>query len=253
MSEPVLRTHGLTLAFGALRVADGIDFSILPGARHALIGPNGAGKTTLLNLITGRLAPTAGSVELLATDITRLSEHARVQRGIGRTFQVNQLFLGLSVLENVALAVAERSGIGARMWRPFGTESAVLQEATDLLARVHLQDEAGRLVHELSYGRQRLLEIALGLALRPKLLLLDEPAAGVPAAEAQEVLATIEALPRDIAVLIVEHDMDIVFRFASRITVLHHGRIAADGPPDAIARDPFVTEIYFGTRGSGHG
>jgi ABC-type branched-subunit amino acid transport system ATPase component len=246
VSVPALETRGLCKNFGALEVARQIDIALMPGARHALIGPNGAGKTTLINLITGVLSPTAGHVFVGGTDITGLSQAARVKRGIARTFQINTLFRGLTVLENVCMAIAEREGVSRRLARPLGRQRRVVEEALALLESLRMADDAARLVRELPYGRQRLVEIAIALGLRPKVLLLDEPAAGVPTAEAHILLEVVEGLPSDIAMLIIEHDMDVVFRFAHEITVLVSGGVFARGAPQAIAADERVREVYLG-------
>ncbi len=246
MSAPLLETRALAKRFGALEVARAIDFRLEAGARHALIGPNGAGKTTLVNLLTGVLAPSGGQVLLDGEDVTRLAQARRVKRGIARTFQINQLFRCLTVLENVCLAVAERLGAGGEMWRPAGRRADVLAEATRLIELLHLAEDAGRRIDELPYGRQRLVEIAIALGLEPRLLLLDEPAAGIPSAESHILLDAIGALPRDIAVLIIEHDMDLVFRFAERITVMVSGAIYAEGTPAEIAANRDVRAVYLG-------
>ena len=248
MTAAVLETRGLNKSFGALRVANAIHFQLAPGARHALIGPNGAGKTTFINLITGALAATGGQILLAGQDITRLSQERRVKQGLARTFQINTLFMGLSVLENVTLAVGERRGVSHGMFRPAGANGEVVGEAFELLEGLALAEEAERPVAELPYGRQRLVEIAIALALKPKVLLLDEPAAGVPAAESAVILGAIDRLPADIAVLIIEHDMDLVFRFAERITVLVRGSVLTEGTPDEIAADRRVREVYLGER-----
>ncbi len=236
------------MSFGALRVAVDINFALEAGARHALIGPNGAGKTTFVNLITGALAPSAGRVLLGGEDVTGLSQARRVKRGIARTFQITTLFRGLTVFENLYIPVAERVGAAPALWRPAGERRDVIDEALGLLEMLELQDDASKPVRELPYGRQRLVEIAVALGLSPKVLLLDEPAAGVPSAESHIILDVIEGLPKDIAVLIIEHDMDVVFRFARRITVLVQGEILVDGTPDEIAADPRVREVYLGER-----
>ncbi|WP_137180356.1 ABC transporter ATP-binding protein [Roseomonas sp. AR75] len=243
----VLATTGLTRHFGGFTAVDGVDFALEPGARHALIGPNGAGKTTFVNLLSGALAPSAGRIALLGEDITALPQHARVARGLARTFQVNQLVPEFTPEEAVTFAVAERLGLGTTWWRTLRGMAQPREEAARLLDRLAFPEaERRRATSELPYGRQRLLEIALALALQPRVLLLDEPAAGVPPAESREVMAAIAALPREVAVLLIEHDMDLVFRFAERITVLALGAVLAEGPPDAIARDPRVREAYLG-------
>ena len=243
-----LETIGLHRRFGALIVANDINFRLEAGARHALIGPNGAGKTTFINLITGRLAPSAGRILLGGEDITGLAQSVRVRRGLGRTFQINTLFRGLSVLENVCLAIAERLGVAGDIHRRAGSRREVIDEAYASLERLGLAAEAQRLVRELSYGRQRLVELAVALGLKPKVLLLDEPAAGVPSTESGIIIDVIESLPADIALLIIEHDMDLVFRLARRITVLVQGAVLIAGTPQEIAADPRVREVYLGER-----
>ena len=248
MTSPALETRGLCKSFGALIVANNINFRLERGGRHALIGPNGAGKTSFVELVTGALGPSAGHILLDGADVTALPQAARVKRGLVRTFQITALFRGLSVLENVNLAVSERRGIGGGLFRPAGYHRETITEAYELLERLGLADEALRRVGTLAYGRQRLVEIAVSLGLSPKVLLLDEPAAGVPTVESGTILEVIESLPSDIAVLIIEHDMDLVFRLARRITVLVQGSILVEGPPEAIAADPEVRRVYLGER-----
>jgi branched-chain amino acid transport system ATP-binding protein len=245
---PALQTVGLCRNFGGLTVADAIDFRIDPGARHALIGPNGAGKTTFVNLVSGALQPTSGRIRLGGEDITNLGQAARVKRGLVRTFQINALFRRLSVLENVTLAIAERNGDAADAVRPAGDHRATIDEAYGLLEQLGLAQEALRPVTELAYGRQRMIEIAIALSLKPKVLLLDEPAAGVPTGDTHTIIEVIERLPADIAVLLIEHDMDLVFRIARQITVLVEGHVLTEGAPEAIARDPKVRQVYLGER-----
>jgi len=242
----VLRTEGLTRRFGALAAVSEVSLTLPRGARHALIGPNGAGKTTLIDLLTGALAPTSGDVFLGDERITALPQHRRVKRGLTRTFQINALFPGLTVLESVVLAILEREGRAAEWRRPVARHRDDAIEAMDLLERLRLADDANTRTARLPYGRQRLVEIALGLASRPRILLLDEPAAGIPAAESAEVLGAIAKLPASVTVLFIEHDMGLVFRFAERVIVLAAGRILAEGDPEAIARDPRVREVYLG-------
>jgi branched-chain amino acid transport system ATP-binding protein len=248
MSELALETRALCKSFGALAVASTIDFRLASGARHALIGPNGAGKTSFVNLVTGALAPSSGHVFLGGQDVTRLSQAHRVKRGLARTFQINQLFRGLTVLENVTLAVSERRGFAGDFLRAAGKRRTVIEEAYALLERLGIADEALRPVRELAYGRQRLVEIAVALGLDPKVLLLDEPAAGVPSGEVGTIIAVIEQLGPEIALLIIEHDMDLVFRLARRITVLVQGAILVEGTPQEIAADARVREVYLGER-----
>ena len=253
MSGPALETRGLCKNFGALTVADQIDFRLERGARQALIGPNGAGKTTFVELVTGGLSPSTGRILIDDVDVTELPQAARVKRGLARTFQINALFRRLTTLENVTLAVAERDGVAGDLLRPSGRHNRVIEEAFALLETLGLAEDALRPVNALAYGRQRLVEIAVALGLSPKVLLLDEPAAGVPSGESGLIVAVIERLPADIAVLIIEHDMDLVFRFARRITVLVQGHILVEGPPEVIAADPQVRQVYLGERPHGRG
>ncbi|MHB8764916.1 MAG: ABC transporter ATP-binding protein [Deferrisomatales bacterium] len=251
--NPVLVTQGLRKAFGKLVVSEDVELRLPKGARHALIGPNGAGKTTLINLITGALAPDRGRVLLNDRDITGLEPDARVKRGLVRTFQVNSLFPGLTPLEAVVLAVLERRGAAGRWWSPLAGEAEAVDEAHELLRTFQLAGVCTRRTRDLAYGQQRLLEIALALATRPSVLLLDEPAAGVPKSESSAIFEAIAALPADISVLFIEHDMNLVFRFASRISVLVQGRLLLEGTPDQIAADPVVREVYLGSAGHHHG
>src|SRR5580700_4914359 len=253
MSEPRLETKALSRNFGALRAVQNIDFKLEAGARHALIGPNGAGKTTFINLLTGVLPPSEGRVLLAGCDITGKGQAERVKLGVARTFQINRLFRGLSVLENVSIAVAERKGTAWSMLYPVGRRADVIAESIELLETLKLADIAGHRVSELPYGRQRLVELAITLALKPDVLLLDEPAAGVPSAESHIILDAIEALPNDIAVLIIEHDMDVVFRFAKHVTVMVSGAVFASGTPRDIEANPHVRAVYLGQAGRGSG
>lgn len=246
MSTPALKTQSLCMAFGALVVADNIDFSLERGARHALIGPNGAGKTTFVNLLTGRLRPTSGQVWLDGMDITRYSPAQRVKAGLGRTFQINSLFTKLTVVDNVCLAIAERTGLAGGLWRPASAQAAVINEANELLSTLGLADDRHRVVSDLPYGKQRLVEIAVTLGLRPGVLLLDEPAAGVPSHESHIIFEVLERLPSDISILFIEHDMDLVFRFASRITVLCAGATLIEGTPEEIRSNEMVRDVYLG-------
>jgi ABC-type branched-subunit amino acid transport system ATPase component len=241
-----LETKNLCKSFGALTVAENINFRLEPGARHALIGPNGAGKTTFVNMLTGVLAPTSGQIFLGGEDVTRTPQSLRVRRGLGRTFQVTSLFRSLSLLDNVALGIAEREGTATRMWKPASRHQDIKEEAMAHLAALGLADEAATRVADLPYGKQRLVEIAIALGLKPKVLLLDEPAAGVPSHESDKILSNLERLPPDIAILIIEHDMDLVFRFARRITVLVQGVVLTEGTPDEIGRDKRVHDVYLG-------
>jgi branched-chain amino acid transport system ATP-binding protein len=249
--DPALSTEGLDKSFGSLVVAKNIGISVPQGARYALIGPNGAGKTTLINLITGMLRPDAGRIRLGKDDITSLKPHQRVTRGLVRTFQINTLFPHLTALEAVALAVSERRGLANNFWRRLPDFPDAIDEAHSILASLSLSGDVKKLTRELAYGQQRLLEIALALATKPKVLLLDEPAAGVPRDESAELFAAIAGLSSDITVLFIEHDMNLVFKFASRIIVMVAGTILVEGTPGEIAADGRVREVYLG--GAHHG
>ncbi len=242
----VLETHALTCSFGGFVAVDRVDLRLQPGARHALIGPNGAGKTSLVNLLSGYLPPSSGSIRLLGQDVSSMPQHQRCQLGLARTFQVNQLFAQMSALESVAMAVAERAGLGNKCYKPLVAYGEVLDQAASILASLKLLPEALKPIASLGYGRQRLVEIALALALRPKVLLLDEPAAGVPGSESHELLETIADLPAEVSILLIEHDMNLVFSFASRISVLVAGALLVEDTPDQIAAHPKVREVYLG-------
>jgi ABC-type branched-subunit amino acid transport system ATPase component len=247
MSEPIaLATEGLRKKFGSLEVARDITLSLPRGARHALIGPNGAGKTTLVNLITGQLRPDSGRIMLGGSDVTRLSTAARVKAGLARTFQINSLFPDLTPIEAITLAVCEHAGTAGQFWRGLATHGDSIDQAHAILMQLGLGDVATRRTRTLAYGQQRLLEIALALATRPKVLLLDEPAAGVPKGESAELFRVIAELPKDISVLFIEHDMSLVFSFASRIVVLVSGGVLLEAEPEVIRTDPRVREVYLG-------
>ena len=246
MNAAALETRGLCKSFGALTVAAGINFRLEAGARHALIGPNGAGKTTFVNMLTGVLSPSSGRIVLGGEDITATGQAKRVKLGLGRTFQINALFRRLAVLDNVALAVAERRGVAQRMLRAASAHGDVREESMELLATLGLAEDAGIRILDLPYGKQRLVEIAIALGLNPRVLLLDEPAAGVPSVESHRILQVLDNLPGHIAILIIEHDMDLVFRFAQRITVLVQGQVLVEGTPEQIAGDRRVRDVYLG-------
>ncbi len=248
---PVLETRFLAKKFGGITAADKVSLSLRAGARHALIGPNGAGKTTLVNLLTGALTADAGQILIDGRDVTTRPQHLRVKLGLARTFQVSQLFPDLTPLESVALAVAERRGVAWSWWRQLSRESDLFAEAAALLDTLGLLDSADEPTRRLPYGRQRLIEIALALALKPRVLLLDEPAAGVPRGESAELFRRIADLPRDVTVLLIEHDMDIVFRFAERITVMVNGAVLVEDAPERVAADPRVREVYLGEAAHG--
>jgi len=251
VNPPALETRGLSRRFGGLTASDDISLKLERGARHALIGPNGAGKTTLVNLLTGALSPSAGMVLLNGEDVTKLARHLRVRRGLARTFQINQLFANLTPAESLCLAIGERLRRGVRGFSSVGRDRTVVDEATALLERFGLIDVMDRKTRLLAYGKQRLLEIALALACRPRVLLLDEPAAGVPDDEREDILAALAALPEDVTILLIEHDMDLVFRFAKRISVLVAGRLLTEGEPAEVAADPQVRAVYLGEGGHG--
>ena len=242
----LLAIERLCAGYGEAVVLSNISLSLREGQALALLGRNGMGKTTVINLLTGVLRPTAGRIELEGRDITALLPHRRVRLGMARTFQINQLFLDLTPLESIGLVISERLGSGADWWRLVGTKSAITDEIAEIVQRFRLADVMHERTAILPYGKQRLLEIALAFACRPRVLLLDEPAAGVPEAERHELLATIEALPKEVTVLLIEHDMDLVFSFAQRISVLVNGALFVDGAPDDVARDPRVKAVYLG-------
>ena len=246
----ILETRDLCKQFGALAVTQHVDLKLERGARHALIGPNGAGKTTLVNQLTGVLRPTSGAVLIDGEDVTRLAIEQRVARGLARTFQINTLFPHLTPLEAVAAAIFERQrasrGFVARCLRGVSRSRTVIDEAAAMLDTLGLARDLGTPTHALAYGRQRILEIALALAVEPRVLLLDEPAAGIPEGESDELFAVLDTLPSDVAILLIEHDMSLVFRFATVITVLVGGAELVTGTPEAIAADPRVREVYLG-------
>lgn len=245
-SSSALKTEGLRRSFRGFVAVDDVSLDVRAGARHALIGPNGAGKTTLINLLTGVLRPDAGDVMLGRERITRMPPHLRVKRGLARTFQLNTLFAGLTVLESVVLAVCERRGDCGDWLRPLSSRRAAMDEAHRLLRSLGLDEDAGRTTRELPYGKQRLVEIALALATKPSVLLLDEPAAGVPSGESRQLFETIELLPPGMTILLIEHDMSLVFRFAQRITVLAGGRVLMEGTPAEVMANAQVRELYLG-------
>lgn len=243
---PLLRLSGLTRRYAGLVAVDDVTMEVAPGGVHAVIGPNGAGKTTVINQLTGVLEPSAGRILLEGQDITDLPVHKRVLRGLSRTFQINQLYPDLTPLETIGLAVSERLGGGGNWWRRMGTRDDINAEIAETLERFRLLDVMNDRTSTLPYGKQRLLEIAVAIAAKPRVLLLDEPAAGVPEGERKDILAAVAALPRDVTVLLIEHDMDLVFSFADRISVLVSGALLVEGAPDEVARDPQVKAVYLG-------
>ena len=252
-SQAVLRCEGLVKRFGGITATSDVTLNLYKGARHALIGPNGAGKTTLINLLTGVLEPSEGRIFLLGQDITRLAPHERVRRGLVRTFQINQLFDSLTPLQTLALTVSQHRGLGTRWWQALGANQAVAQRCAELLERFRLTEVMDQPTRVLAYGKRRLLEIAIAVACEPSVLLLDEPVAGVPAGEREELLQTVAALPTEVSVLLIEHDMDLVFSFANRMTVLVNGAVLTEGDPQQIANDPQVKAVYLGTGENAHG
>jgi branched-chain amino acid transport system ATP-binding protein len=246
VGELALRLDGVSKAFGGLRAVDGIALAVRPGERRALIGPNGAGKTTLFNLISGELPVTSGTIRLFERDVTRVAPHRRAGLGLARTFQITNLFPTLTVLENCLLAVQALTAVKFSMLRPLAGYRALEERAREGLAAVGLADRAASMVRNLSHGEQRQLEIALALAGRPRVLLLDEPTAGLSPAESHLMADLLRRLDPAITVLIIEHDMDIALEIAQHVTVLHYGRVIADGPREEIKANPLVREIYLG-------
>jgi branched-chain amino acid transport system ATP-binding protein len=242
----LFRVEGLTKSFGGLAVSRNISLAMPAGERLALIGPNGAGKTTFVNLVTGQIKPSAGRVVLNGEDVTDLGAVRRVRKGLVRTFQVTRLFSDMTPEEHVTLTVLQREGRASRILSRFTGDSAVADEVHGLLSTLGLVEVARRKVGEIAYGQQRLLEIAIALALRPKVLLLDEPAAGVPSSETPRIEQALERLPPSLAVLMIEHDMDLVFRFAKRVVVLAAGEIIFEGLPSEVAANDKVREAYLG-------
>jgi branched-chain amino acid transport system ATP-binding protein len=245
-AEVVLSAQGLVKRFGGITATGNVSLDLHRGARHALIGPNGAGKTTLINLLTGVLDPTEGRILLEGQDITELAPYQRVHRGMVRTFQINQLFDSLTPLETLALTVSQHIGVGGRWWQRLGQNKQVTERCGQLLEQFHLTEVMNQQTKVLAYGKRRLLEIAIALACEPRVLLLDEPVAGVPAGEREELLQTVAALPADVSVLLIEHDMDLVFSFATSMTVLVNGSVLLSGDPQTIANDSQVKAVYLG-------
>lgn len=246
MNTSALSTKNLGINFGAFAAVNDVNIDLAAGQRQALIGPNGAGKTTLINLLTGVYKPTFGHVFLNGVDITKLSFDERVQRGLVRTFQLNTLCLSMTPLDAIMMALSERNKLGHVWWKPLYDYPDLQTEAYQLLQQIGLGNHEHDIVGEMAYGKQRLLEIALALALKPKVLLLDEPAAGIPEGESDEVFEVIAQLPKQICVVFIEHDMNLVFSFAQRISVLVAGKVLVDGTPDEIVDHPLVREAYLG-------
>jgi branched-chain amino acid transport system ATP-binding protein len=246
MTATVLSAQGLVMKFGGITATNNVTLSLQKGARHALIGPNGAGKTTLINLLTGVLQPSQGRIVLDGEDITELAPYQRVRRGMVRTFQINQLFDTLTPLQTLAMTVSQQQGLGGKWWQALGSNKRVTERCEQLLEQFHLTEVMAQETRVLAYGKRRLLEIAIALACEPRVLLLDEPVAGVPAGEREELLKTVAALPAEVSVLLIEHDMDLVFSFAKRMTVLVNGTVLLEGDPQEIAHDERVKAVYLG-------
>ena len=244
--DTVLSAQALVMRFGGITATHKVTLDLKKGARHALIGPNGAGKTTLINLLTGVLQPTEGKIILNGQDITRVAPHQRVRLGLVRTFQINQLFDTLTPLETLAMTVSQQQGLGGKWWQALGARKAVVERCEHLAEQFHLTEVMTQETRVLAYGKRRLLEIAIALACEPRVLLLDEPVAGVPAGEREELLQTVAALPADVSILLIEHDMDLVFSFANRMTVLVNGTVLTEGDPDTVANDQQVRAVYLG-------
>ena len=242
----LLDVRGLSKRFGGLLANDDVNLQVRAGEVHALIGPNGAGKTTLVSQLTGQLASDSGTVHFNGQDISNLRTHQRARRGLVRSFQITRLLKSFSVLDNVALAVQAVSGSSLNAWRPAARETALFAAANTLLANVGLQDKAGHGVDQLSHGERRALEVGMALASRPKLVLLDEPMAGMGPDESARMEQLIHDMRARSTVVLIEHDVDAVFRLADRVSVLVGGRIIASGPPDEVRRDPEVMAAYLG-------
>jgi len=245
-NKPVLETRNLMKKFGGITATDQVNLKLHQGARHALIGPNGAGKTTLINLMTGVLDATSGQIFLEGQDISQLAPHLRVHKGLVRTFQINQLFNSMTPLETLSMVVSQKMGSGAKLWQPLGSEADVVHRAEELLELFHLTEVHSQVTSQMPYGKRRLLEMAIALACEPRVLLLDEPVAGVPAGEREELLRTVSNLPKEVSVLLIEHDMDLVFDFAETITVMVNGAVLTEGTPSEIANDSRVKAVYLG-------
>jgi branched-chain amino acid transport system ATP-binding protein len=246
MNSDILEARGLVKAFGALRASDGIDLAIREGETHAIIGPNGAGKTTLIAQLAGELRPDRGAVRFAGEDITALSASARAHKGLARSFQITSIYADFTALENVMLAVQARSGSSFRFFRPARAEEGLRAPARDALEEVGLGGRADTLASSLAHGEQRALEIAMALAARPRLMLLDEPVAGMGAEETQRMIASLATIKGDRTLILVEHDMDAVFSLADRISVLVYGRIIATGTPQEIRANADVRRAYLG-------
>ena len=242
----LLQVNDLVKQFGALRATDHVTLDVQPGEIHALIGPNGAGKTSLVAQLSGHLPSDSGQIVFAGQDVTALPTHERVRRGLARSFQITRLFKSFTVLDNVALSVQARSGHSFSFWRPVRSEKALTDQAMVVLQDLGLQDRAQDPASELSHGEQRVLELGLAVATRPKLLLLDEPMAGAGPVESERIVNLIQQLRSQVSILLIEHDMDAVFRLADRISVLVNGALIATGTPEAIRHNPQVIAAYLG-------
>jgi branched-chain amino acid transport system ATP-binding protein len=246
METPALALHSVSKSFGALQALDGVTLAVAVGERRALIGPNGAGKTTLFQIMSGMLSPTAGRIELFGSNVTHRPIHQRVALGLARTFQITNLFTNLTVEQNVILALQGLVRTKFNLLRPVSRERALFMRAGTLLEEWQLAERRASLVRELSYGEQRALEILLAVCQHPRLLLLDEPTAGLSPAETLVAAALVRHLPREMAIVIIEHDMDVAFSLCETVTVLHAGKVLATGEAEAVRRDPAVRSIYLG-------
>ncbi len=246
-TEPALCLTDLSKTFGGLKAVNRVQLSVAPGERRALIGPNGAGKTTLFNLISGQLGATEGKILLFGRDVTHLPPHRRAALGLARTFQITNLFVNLSVLENLLMAVQALEPTKLMLLRPVSSYPHLFHRASEILESVGLAEKEGEVVKNLSHGEQRQMEIAMALASRPRLLLLDEPTAGLSLAESRLMTALLQKLDDGITLLVIEHDMDVAFTLTDRVTALHNGVVVADGHRDEVKANPLVREIYLGS------
>ena len=248
MSAPAIELRDLSVAFGGVRAVDDVSVAVPEGERRAVIGPNGAGKSTLFALVAGQLRPTSGRLALLGTDVTRLPSHRRARLGLGRTFQITNLLSALTVLQNVELALGARDRTRWVFWQGLSRMAHVRERAEELLRTWRLWDLRDRRTGELAYGQQRVLEIVMALSGDPRVLLLDEPTAGLSPSDAELMVDVTAELPRSITLLVIEHDMEVAFALADQVTVLAQGRVLASGPPEAVGRDQRVIEAYLGER-----
>lgn len=248
MTNTALKTQDLCLSYGSFQAVKNVNLDIAIGERHAIIGPNGAGKTSLVSTLTGTVIPTSGSINLFNEDITKYSQVRRVKSGIARTFQINKLFNNLKVIENIAISLLERDKESSKFWKKFEGNKKILNEAEHYLSMVQLVEYKDKCVKDLSYGQRRLVEIAIALALKPKVLILDEPAAGVPSHQSEKIFEQISELPKDVTLIFIEHDMNLVFKFSEKITVLVAGEVLTQGLPHQIKSDDRVKEVYLGKR-----